>query len=503
MANHNWIGETVDNTLPVLLKTLLEDGEDTGSRNGRTMELTHVGITLTEPWKREITLTHRKANIAAQIAETAWVLAGRDDVEFLSHYLPRARDFSDDGVTWRGAYGKRLRSWEGHFDQIDHVVELLRADPLSRRAVISIYDPVMDGKPGKDIPCNDFITFSSRLGYLDVHVTIRSNDAMWGWSGINAFEWSVLQEIVAGLLGIKIGKLHFSQTSFHLYEQHFDRACKIGEDRGYPRALTSPGFSIPAGSTVADFDDLLRTWFDIERRIRNRIPLLEDEVNNFPEPMLRSWLRVLQWWWSKGSTTFIDELQDTRLAYACMVGVQPKAAEPIARPEPVIPGTRSDFVKHVTKTHDEKHAAYGNSWMKRGEFLSILGNIARKVDRIGGSETTDETSADTAMDLFVYLSKYRIWLFDPFSSELENTSDTNSSMEKVDRNAKLAKAHDVPWLTAELKKKFEVLWKAAEEGNTTLKHDLVETMVLNSHALARFLWDEEQGAHAYRGADVD
>lgn len=41
----------------------------------------------------------------------------------------------------------------------------------------------------------------------------------------------------------------------------------------------------------------------------------------------------------------------------------------------------------------------------------ILANIARKVDRIeSGKDTPDETQADTAQDLMVYLAKYRSWL---------------------------------------------------------------------------------------------
>jgi thymidylate synthase len=58
-------------------------------------------------------LPGRNNNVFAQLAETAWVLAGRNDLAFLGHYLPRVADFSDDGRTWRGAYGPRIRRWGG------------------------------------------------------------------------------------------------------------------------------------------------------------------------------------------------------------------------------------------------------------------------------------------------------------------------------------------------------------------------------------------------------
>jgi hypothetical protein len=56
--------------------------------------------------------------------------------------------------------------------------------------------------------------------------------------------------------------------------------------------------------------------------------------------------------------------------------------------------------------HREKDAAYRDAWKKRGEVLSILANIARKVDRLeyvlgGALATRDESLLDTTVDLFV------------------------------------------------------------------------------------------------------
>ena len=104
---------TVNDALPDLARYVL-DGDELGSRKGeRVTERLHQQITLTEPWDRYPRLPLRKASLPAQIAETMWVLAGRNDVEWLSYYLPRAAEFSDDGKTWRGGYGPRLRD-AGH-----------------------------------------------------------------------------------------------------------------------------------------------------------------------------------------------------------------------------------------------------------------------------------------------------------------------------------------------------------------------------------------------------
>jgi len=408
-VNRNYVYTNVNGALCDLMFQLLREGDEFDSRAGKTKELTFVGITLEKPWQREIVVPYRKANIAAQIAETMWVLSGRNDVAGLLHYLPRAADFSDDGLTWRAGYGPRLRNFRGA-DQIDYVVETLKANPSSRQAVCSIWDPTVDSTPGKDIACNNWLSFSSRHGVLDLMVGIRSNDAIWGWSGINAFEWSALLEIVAHMAGLEVGDLHFAVTSFHLYEQHWDKAEQLSQVEGNYLYSDSPRFD-SLEDNMKGFDRLAEAWFNLERRIRTGQDI-GSEVETFPEPMLQSWLRVLQWYWS-GDVGFLYQLQNTRLAQACLVGMKPAG-----EPQPYLADLgqldmgfpKPDMLAHINKLHAEKHAAYGDSWMKRGE-IGILGNIARKVDRIGiGLATRDEAQADTAQDLLVYLAKYRCWL---------------------------------------------------------------------------------------------
>ena len=429
---HNIIATGVDEGLRRAARRVLDSGDEITSRAGLVKELLHVGITLREPCDRYITTPARKASVAAQIAETVWVLSGRNDVEWLTNYLPRAAEFSDDGWTWSGGYGPRLRAWPrrdgdgGVIDQLRWVVDHLRADRSSRRAVVTIYDPVMDSQPGKDIPCNNWLDFKSRLGRLHLHVAIRSNDLIWGWSGINAFEWSVLQEVVASILGIDVGPLSFSISSLHVYDRHWSRAEKITDDipvLGTPSPRTTL-------KSVEELDDLLTRFFKLEERIRLGQPV--SSLDDFPDPLLRSWLRVLRWWWT-GDESHLEPLAGTTLYNAARVGIQPKRVEK-APAEETGPGAivginNASFSEYVADLHAKKHAGYGDSWKKRGELLSILPNIARKVDRLQQPGDDVETKADTAIDLLVYLLKYRWWLYDqsrmggPFASTPEQRAD--------------------------------------------------------------------------------
>lgn len=447
---------TVNDALPGLARHVL-DGDELGSRKGeRVLERLHQQVTLTEPWDRYPRLGIRKASLPAQIAETMWILAGRNDVEWLSHYLPRAAEFSDDGETWRGGYGPRLRNFGGRLftgeripvDQLDAVVRELRANPTSRRAVMGIWDPLLDARreneePWKDVPCNDFITFQSRLGALHAHVFVRSNDLMWGWSGINAFEWSVLQEVVAGMLGIGVGTLTFSISSLHTYDRHWGKLQKISE--AYPEQVFPLGADFDAPRltkdplrprTVGDLDRELDSWFKAEHRIRTAGSFDEawtaansaatselftaflqviaaarfGRADDLTSRTLRESLKASP----KLPFAVTEEVEELRTKQGPVlrkkVTLHPDWEEPVLSPL-VMTETVEELTAEIAALHDTKHAAYGDSWKRRGETLGILANIARKVDRLGKTDDT-ETALDTAVDLLVYLMKYESWLRD-------------------------------------------------------------------------------------------
>lgn len=522
MALRNYVEADIDSLLPRLFKDLLTQGQAIGSRNGSTRELPFTNITLIQPHNREITLPSRKANVVAQIAETMWVLAGRNDIEWLSHYLPRAADFSDDGLTWRAGYGPRLRTWINRdgdpVDQLARVVELLKADPRTRRAVISLFDPALDFTESKDIPCNNWLHFLSRDGVLNLHVAVRSNDAMWGWSGINAFEWSVLLEIVASLTDLEIGALHFSVSSMHLYERHWDKAERITRDVAVQVLRSSPLY---AGRSLINLDHDIRMWFDHEQAIRTGRPLpsLMIGTKYWPtDPMLSSWLRVLQWWWSGGDLAHLRLLEGTRLYEACLVGVQPPKPKrgglisgasdevpvTLQRGEHILNPKPSPFIEYVCKLHDEKDAGYGTSWKKRGEMLGIMANIARKIDRLG-QNSGGETAADTAIDLLVYLAKYRWWLFDhhdalsPIPSVLgvgpgeeasDGTAAPNALLRYLDRRTSVISGQPV-LLEQRLTQVFSYLEKRLNGDRATVPMT-VDVMLRDAYQLARQLWETEQ-----------
>lgn len=525
------IFKNASEALPVLLRRVLDQGVRTPSRNGTTKELAMQQVTLTHPFPAEITTPGRKVALPAQIAETMWILSGRNDIDWLSNYLPRAKDFSDDGMTWRGGYGPRLRNFgndpQGEFgadgvDQLEHVVNLLRNDPETRRAVMAIYDPVIDTAPGKDIPCNNWVHFLPRAGELNAHIAIRSNDLMWGWSGINAFEWSALLEIVAGLTGFRQGSITFGISSLHLYENHWQRAENILETTAFMGGppifeKNNPDFrpqSRPINADpVADFDRLVKRWFDIEDLIRTRgdgrsEATIRSVIDNFPEPMLRSWLQVLNAW-HRDDLSLASDIFGTSLYYALANSPKKRAkAEetPVAVVVPAVPQEGS-FSAFVSDLHAEKHLAYGDSWKKRGEMLGIMANLARKIDRLGVSGGGD-TAADTAIDLLAYAIKYRLWLSETTDAPRPATVPATGQLTSGPEHAEyvrsmvlhsdhhpdaIARAKSSAELIGAIRSTFDSLEKDVEVKWTS-RWVSVDALIKLATPLARRCWLEETAA---------
>ncbi|MDK2981667.1 MAG: thymidylate synthase [Chloroflexota bacterium] len=265
------------------LHLIKNSGKEIKIRENFVREITSHNFSIEKPWEKFIVIPKRFNNIFATIAESIWVLGGRNDIEYLTHYLRRAPDFSDDGKTWRAGYGKRIRHWESKIDQIKEIYNLLSQDRTSRRAVINIFNPSEDFFPSKDIPCNNWLHFLIRDNKLIMNIAIRSNDILWGFSGINSFEWGILQELLANWLGCEIGSSFYFIGSFHLYKNYYQTSDNILHNW---RKKTLYDFCIPCVKCKIpfhSFDNELEVWFEKEQLIREgrEIPNhFTDGINN-------------------------------------------------------------------------------------------------------------------------------------------------------------------------------------------------------------------------------
>lgn len=162
-------------------------------------------------------------------AELLWYLVGDNSKDFIGKYASMWNKISDDGVTNNSAYGYIIKYKHG-FNQLEKIIELLKKDKYSRRAVININVPNENVIETKDEMCTIALQFLVRDDKLNLSVIMRSNDLYFGFPfDVSAFcEW---QKYVADQLGLDYGTYTHHAISLHIYERDFDKFNKILDNR--------------------------------------------------------------------------------------------------------------------------------------------------------------------------------------------------------------------------------------------------------------------------------
>ena len=225
----------VSEALHMGMSLLRSRGKWHETRTGKVLE--YPGPMVTEyrfPREKVLFYPERDANPFFHLFEAIWMLAGRKDVEYLSSFNKRMVEYSDDLTYLNGAYGHR---WKKHFgyDQLYMIINHLKTNPESRRAVLTMWDAddlcrSLGDNASKDVPCNTHVYFKIRDNFLDMTVCCRSNDIIWGTYGANAVHFSILQEYIACHVGSFVGKYYHLSDSFHAYEKPFEKTLKILEN---------------------------------------------------------------------------------------------------------------------------------------------------------------------------------------------------------------------------------------------------------------------------------
>lgn len=212
----------VEHAYNVLTRMILKNGIKEDSRHGTVLSFPHpVLIKVLNPGERVLMDPARNANPFFHLFESIWMMAGKNDVSFVSQFNQQMNTYSDDGEVFNGAYGHRWREYFG-YDQISRAIDMLRTNPGDRRVVISMWDAHSDlGSTSLDIPCNQQIFPRIYGGKLNFLTTNRSNDLIWGLCGANAVHLTVLMEFMAHALGLPLGEWHHISNNLHVYEHHF------------------------------------------------------------------------------------------------------------------------------------------------------------------------------------------------------------------------------------------------------------------------------------------
>lgn len=269
------------------------------SKGGATKEILHAAISISDPKQRWVVSRHPPLNVAFAIAEVVWIMTGRNDLAFLEAWNSRLREFVGPGPQLHGAYGHQLRHYLG-FDQLTRASDALRCNPDTRQVALQIWDssvdlPLSDGEPADpDIPCNVLSLLKVRDGKLEWLQVIRSNDLFLGVPH-NFVQFTCLQEIVAGWLGIDCGAYQQVSDSLHVYDR--DEANMLASEPLADVPLNTDSLALSQESSERAFVELGRrvermigpglgreeleriaTWSEGPEAIRNMLSILVAEA---------------------------------------------------------------------------------------------------------------------------------------------------------------------------------------------------------------------------------
>ena len=172
-------------------------------------------------------LTTKKLHLKSIIYELLWFLRGESNVGYLrDHGVTIWDEWADENGELGPVYGVQWRSWPAAdgttIDQVSGVIEQIKANPDSRRLIVSAWNPGEIDKMAL-APCHAFFQFYVNDGALSCQMYQRSADIFLGVP-FNIASYSLLTLMMAQVTGLKPGEFVHTLGDAHLYLNHLQQA---------------------------------------------------------------------------------------------------------------------------------------------------------------------------------------------------------------------------------------------------------------------------------------
>jgi thymidylate synthase len=263
-----------------LLSRIIAEGERKANRTG----IETLSLFCPDPLRFDLReglpiLTTRKQFFSTAVKELLWFLRAETNVGTLDSGIWDA--WSDENGDIGPMYGYQLRNFNGvGLDQISRLIENLKTDPISRRHLITTFNPLQAPKgvlwPCHGIsiqfncsPCNEagFVALDTPMYYLDMHMHMRSNDFILG-APTNITEYSLFLMLIAREVNMIPRYYIHTATDLHIYLNHLEGAKEqlSRETRTLPRVeiankpIPFPG--CPRDCSVLEPEDFKLVGYD-------------------------------------------------------------------------------------------------------------------------------------------------------------------------------------------------------------------------------------------------
>ena len=193
---------------------IVRDGVDFAG----TKALFNVGFYINKPNQNYIADSEVKRGWSQEYAEAEWqwYLSGDPNVAKLGELYGKVpaiwKRMADHNGNVNSNYG-----WQWcRENQLAKVIDMLKANPETRQATISIYDGKEINLYDNDTPCTYAVQFTILNNRLNMSVVMRSNDLWYGFCN-DQYQFSSLQMLVAYELNMDIGTYYHFAHNLHIY----------------------------------------------------------------------------------------------------------------------------------------------------------------------------------------------------------------------------------------------------------------------------------------------
>jgi thymidylate synthase len=215
-------------------------------------------------------ITTKKLHLHSIIHELLWFLQGDTNIKYLSDNKVRIWDeWADENGNLGPVYGSQWRSWPrvdgGTIDQIDQLIQDIKADPDSRRLIVSAWN-VSEIEKMALPPCHAFFQFYVADGRLSCQLYQRSADIFLGVP-FNIASYALLLMMVAQVTELQVGDFVHTLGDAHLYINHLEQAeLQLGRQ---PYALPTMKINPDVKDILAfDFNDFEMLGYQSHEHIK-------------------------------------------------------------------------------------------------------------------------------------------------------------------------------------------------------------------------------------------
>lgn len=206
-------------------------------------------------------VTTKKLFFKSVVTELLWFLRGDSNIEFLKENGCSIWDaWADEYGELGPVYGVQWRRWPGpdgkNHDQISELVKALKANPDSRRHIVSAWN-VSSLEHMALPPCHTLFQFYVADNRLSCGLYQRSADLFLGVP-FNIASYALLTHLIAQVCGYEVGDFVHSFGDVHIYSNHLEQVDEqLSRD---PKPLPT----LRLDPNIKDIDSFLPNHIDLE-----------------------------------------------------------------------------------------------------------------------------------------------------------------------------------------------------------------------------------------------